>query len=67
MEQVEGVEDQLVAGALRQRILQQREAADALVVEHDDLAVDDRLAGTAAGEGVAAGRRSASSSRARRG
>ena len=44
MEKVEGVEDQLVAGAFRQRILQQRETADALVVEHDDFAVDDGIA-----------------------
>ena len=44
MEKVEGIEDQLVAGAFRQRVLQQRETADALVVEHHDLAVDDGLA-----------------------
>ncbi len=44
MKQVEGIEMQLVAGALGQRILQQGEAADALGVEHDNLAVDDRIA-----------------------
>ena len=44
VEKIEGIEDELVAGPDRQRVLQQGETADALVVEHDDLAVDDRLA-----------------------
>ena len=52
MDEIEGVEDELVAGAFRQRVLQQGEAADPLVIEHDDLAVDDRFAAGQLGEGV---------------
>src|SRR5262245_59088747 len=52
IEKVEGVEDQPVAGALRQRVLQQREAGDALVVERNDLAVDDRLLARQLGKGL---------------
>ena len=43
-----------------------REAADALVVEHDDLSVDDRTRGRAACGTLREGRRSALSSRVRR-
>src|SRR5262245_35738977 len=52
MEKVEGVEDELVAGAFGERLLEQGEAGDALVVQDDDLAVDDRLAARQPLEGV---------------
>ncbi len=43
IKQIEGIEDELAAGALGQSLLKSGDAADALVVEHDDLAVDHRL------------------------
>src|SRR6187200_162210 len=52
IDKVEGIEDQLVAGAFRKRVLKERETADALIVEHDDLAVDDRLSARQLGESV---------------
>ena len=63
--QVEGEEDQLAPRPPRQRVLQQREAADPLVVEHDDLAVDDRLPARQRRGRRRPGRRSGASSRAR--
>jgi hypothetical protein len=44
VEEVESKEDELVARASAERVLQRGEMADARVVEHDDLAVDHRLA-----------------------
>ena len=42
--QIEGEEDELAPRPARQRVLQQREAAHAVLVLHHDLAVDHRLA-----------------------
>src|SRR5918994_5898435 len=52
MQEIEGVEVELVAGAFGQRVLQKSEAADALGVEHDDLAIDNSLTAWQPGEGM---------------
>jgi hypothetical protein len=42
-QEIEGVEDEVVGLALRQRCLERSEIGRAVVIEGDDLAVDDRV------------------------